>query len=157
MFTEVIALTATKKVIGLTIAAGLAASATVAGTFGTSGSASAPFPSLAPVVVEADLGSMLRFGGGSETGAAVEAAAATDTQVDLGIPTAVGGTVEATLGGVLGIPQATSGVAATAEAEASTTTDVQTTATAEAALETEVALEGLADVEAVGLLGVSLR
>lgn len=150
MFTEVIALIATKKVIGLAVAAGLAASATVAGTFGTSGSTSAPFPSLAPVVVEADLGSMLRFGHGSEAGAVV----ATDTQADLGVPTAAGGT---TLGGVLEIPQATSGVTATAEAEASTTADVQTTATAEAALEAEVALDGLADVEAGGLLSVSLR
>lgn len=157
MFTEVIALIATKKVIGLAVAAGLAASATVAGTFGTSGSTSAPFPSLAPVVVEADLGSMLRFGPDSEAGAAVDAVVATDTQVDLGVPTAAGGTVEATLGGVLGIPQATGGVTATAEAEASTTADVQTTATAEAALEAEVALEGLADVEAGGLLSVSLR
>lgn len=154
MFTEVIALIATKKVIGLAVAAGLAASATVAGTFGTSGSTSAPFPSLAPVVVEADLRSMLRFGHGSEAGAAVDAVVATDTQADLGVPTAAGGT---TLGGVLEIPQATSGVTATAEAEASTTADVQTTATAEAALEAEVALDGLADVEAGGLLSVSLR
>lgn len=157
MFTQAIALTAAKKVIGLTVAAGLVASASVAGTFGTSDSPNSPFPSLAPVLAEADLGSMLRFGRGSEAEASVEAAAATDAQVDLGIATTVGGRVEAMLSDVLGMPVATGEVTAATEPETGTTVDLQTAATAEAALETEVALGGLADVEAEGLLSITLQ
>ncbi|GMU39791.1 MAG: hypothetical protein AMXMBFR23_06570 [Chloroflexota bacterium] len=155
MLTTAITFAASKKVIALAAASGVAASAMFAGNTTLQQEIRA-MP--APILIEADLGSMLRLGGGSGStaGVAAEAEVASDTAVSLGAEGSLLTEVNATLG-VLEVAGDTTGAATTgASASAGTGLQVDLGLGTEASVEAE-AVEATIVADAGGVLGVTLR
>ncbi len=157
MLTTAITFAASKKVIALAAASGVAASAMFAGNTSLQQEIRA-MP--APILIEADLGSMLRLGGGSGTtaGVTIEADAATEAAdgVSLGTVGSLLTEVSAALGTVDVTVDATGTAATEADATAGTGVQVDLGLSTEAAVEADATEAGIV-ADAGGVLGVTLR
>lgn len=160
MLTTAITFATSKKLAALAAASGVAASAMFAGNASLQQEIRA-MP--APILVEADLGSMLRLGGGSggtaEANASTTASAGASLTTEGSLLTEVNATL-GTLGlgaGVTGdIATGTAGVATEVEASAGTGARVDLGINAEAAVAADL-LQADIVADAGGVLGITLR
>lgn len=157
MLTTAITFAASKKVIALAAASGVAASAMFAGNTSLQQEIRA-MP--APILIEADLGSMLRLGGGSGTTAGIAVEADVATEAAAGVSLGTEGSLLTEVSASLGVIEVTTGATGSAEAEAGTAAgtglQVDLGLSTEAAVEAE-AVEADIVADAGGVLGVTLR